>query len=128
LFLKRPILSRPKNLCLLIDLPGGRIAQVRQRKPVEAVVLDLDSSVSPTHGQQEGSAFNGSFSKRIAFGPHEPQNARPGSACKHSKTDMGNPSFLCAADLSFVVVPRRPAHASIEAGAQSEIAAGLGNS
>ena len=55
------ILSRPKNLGLLIDLPGRWIDQVRQRKPVNEVILDLDSSVSPTHGQQEGSAFNGYF-------------------------------------------------------------------
>jgi hypothetical protein len=55
------ILSRPKNLGLLVDLPGRWIDQVRQRKPVKEVILDLDSSVSPTHGQQEGSAFNGYF-------------------------------------------------------------------
>ena len=28
---------------------------------MDRVVLDLDSSVSPTHGQQEGSAYNGHF-------------------------------------------------------------------
>ena len=28
---------------------------------MKEVILDLDSSVSPTHGQQEGSAFNGYF-------------------------------------------------------------------
>ena len=55
------IISRPKNLSLLIDLPGRWIDRVRQRKPVKEVILDLDSSVSQTHGQQEGSAFNGYF-------------------------------------------------------------------
>ena len=55
------ILSRPKNLCQLMELSGRWIDQVRQRKPVKQVILDMDSSVSPTHGEQEGSAYNGYF-------------------------------------------------------------------
>jgi hypothetical protein len=31
------------------------------RRPVKAVVLDMDSSVSPTYGDQEGTAYNGHF-------------------------------------------------------------------
>jgi hypothetical protein len=34
---------------------------VQQRRPIDRIVLDLDSSVSETHGQQEGSAYNGYF-------------------------------------------------------------------
>jgi hypothetical protein len=34
---------------------------VDRRKPLKAIVLDMDSSVSPTHGAQEGAAYNGNF-------------------------------------------------------------------
>ena len=36
------------------------IAQVRCRPP-RGVVLDIDSSVSPTHGEQEMSVWNGHY-------------------------------------------------------------------
>ena len=32
-----------------------------QAKPIKKLILDLDSSVSETYGQQEGSAYNGHF-------------------------------------------------------------------
>jgi hypothetical protein len=34
---------------------------VHARKPPKMIILDLDSSESPTHGRQEGSAYNGHF-------------------------------------------------------------------
>ena len=34
---------------------------MHRRKPLKAIVLDMDSSVSPTHGGQEGTAYNGHF-------------------------------------------------------------------
>jgi Transposase DDE domain group 1 len=34
---------------------------VHARKPPERIILDMDSSESPTHGEQEGSAWNGHF-------------------------------------------------------------------
>ena len=37
---------------------GGRVLA---RKPQTTIVLDMDSSVSETHGAQEGSAYNGHF-------------------------------------------------------------------
>ncbi len=37
------------------------IDRVRQRKPMDTIILDMDSSVSETYGQQEGSAYNGHF-------------------------------------------------------------------
>jgi hypothetical protein len=54
-------LSRPENLAALIDLPGQWIDQVHQRRPPKRIVLDMDSSESPTYGEQEGSAYNGHF-------------------------------------------------------------------
>ncbi len=54
-------LSRPENLVALADLPGQWIDKVHQRRPPRIVVLDIDSSESPTYGEQEGSAYNGHF-------------------------------------------------------------------
>jgi hypothetical protein len=54
-------LSRPENLAALADLPGQWIDKVHKRRPPRIVVLDIDSSESPTYGEQEGSAYNGHF-------------------------------------------------------------------
>jgi hypothetical protein len=54
-------LSRPENLAILADLPGQWIDKVHQRRPPRIIVLDMDSSESPTYGEQEGSAYNGHF-------------------------------------------------------------------
>src|SRR6516225_695496 len=53
------ILSRKANLSALTDLSGRWIDAVHARRPTKVVVLDMDSSVSPTHGDQEGTAYNG---------------------------------------------------------------------
>src|ERR671929_1350600 len=49
------------NLAALTDLSGQWIDRVHARRPVKIIVLDMDSSVSPTFGEQEGSAYNGHF-------------------------------------------------------------------
>jgi hypothetical protein len=54
-------LSRPENLAALADLPGQWIDKVHARRPPKIIVLDMDSSESPTYGEQEGSAYNGHF-------------------------------------------------------------------
>src|SRR5262249_7577568 len=54
-------LSRRENLAALADLPGQWIGKVHQRRPPKRIVLDMDSSESPTYGEQEGSAYNGHF-------------------------------------------------------------------
>jgi len=54
-------LSRPENLAALADLPGQWIDKMHHRRPPRIVVLDMDSSESPTYGEQEGSAYNGHF-------------------------------------------------------------------
>ena len=45
----------------LAGLPGQWIDKVHQRRPPKTIVLDMDSSESPTYGAQEGSAYNGHF-------------------------------------------------------------------
>ena len=54
-------LVRPENLAALTDLPGEWIDAVHQRRSPKMIVLDMDSSESPTYGEQEGSAYNGHF-------------------------------------------------------------------
>ena len=54
-------LTRLENLAALADLPGQWIDKVHQRRPPKTIVLDMDSSESPTYGAQEGSAYNGHF-------------------------------------------------------------------
>lgn len=43
----------------LVDLSGAWIDRARCNS--KTIVLDMDSSVSPTHGEQEGSRYNGHF-------------------------------------------------------------------
>ena len=54
-------LAADENLAALVDLSGQWIDLVHARHPPKAIVLDMDSSVSPTHGDQEGTAYNGHF-------------------------------------------------------------------
>jgi len=55
------ILSTKANIKKLMDLSGEWIDKVHQRKPPKRLILDMDSSVSETYGQQEGTAYNGHF-------------------------------------------------------------------
>jgi hypothetical protein len=55
------ILTQPKNLELLMNLVGEWVDRVHQLKSLNHIILDMDSSVSPTYGNQEGSAYNGYF-------------------------------------------------------------------
>ena len=55
------VLVQGANLAALTDLSGRWIDVVHARRPVKGIVLDMDSSVSPTFGEQEGTAYNGHF-------------------------------------------------------------------
>src|SRR4051812_336224 len=48
-------LASEANLAALTDLSGTWIDRVHERRPPADVILDMDSSESPTHGTQEGS-------------------------------------------------------------------------
>jgi DDE family transposase len=54
-------LTADANLQALADLSGAGIERVHSRKPPDGIILDMDSSESPTYGAQEGSAYNGHF-------------------------------------------------------------------
>ena len=57
------ILATDENLKNLTDLCGRWVDQVYDRILMKQLILDMDSSESPTHGQQEGSAYNGHFGR-----------------------------------------------------------------
>ena len=80
-------LARPENLETLTDLSGHWIEQVAKHRSRKRIVLDMDSSVSPTHGDQESSVWNGHFSCTCyhplfvfnQFGDLERCSLRPGN-------------------------------------------------
>ena len=86
-------LSDDANLAALADLSGAWIDRAHGRKLQNTIVLDMDSSVSETHGAQEGSAYNGHFGCTCyhplfvfnQFGDLERCSLRPGNA--HSAAD-----------------------------------------
>ena len=66
-------LTAEKNLSALTDLSGRWIDRVHGRRPPRGIVLNMDSSVSPTHGEQEMSVWNGHFKSRSM--PRKPRLA-----------------------------------------------------
>ena len=81
------VLASEENLAALTDLSGAWIDCVHDRHPPTKIILDMDSSVSPTHGDQEGSAYNGHFGCTCyhplflfnQFGDLERRTLRPGN-------------------------------------------------
>ncbi len=55
------MLSQRHNLTALINLSGQWIDKVHRHQPHRELILDMDSSVSETYGEQEGSAYSGHF-------------------------------------------------------------------
>ena len=55
------VLATAANRDALADMPGQWIDAVHDRQGLNYITLDMDSSVSPTHGAQEGTAWNGHF-------------------------------------------------------------------
>jgi Transposase DDE domain group 1 len=54
-------LASDATLETLADLSGVWIDRIHDRKPPRGIILDMDSSESPTHGEQEGLAWNSHF-------------------------------------------------------------------
>jgi hypothetical protein len=55
------LLTKEENLIGLMALNRETLGQVESLDSSDRVVLDMDSSESPVHGEQEGSAYNGHF-------------------------------------------------------------------
>jgi hypothetical protein len=87
------VLATEENLAALADLSGRWIDSVHDRRPSKRIILDMDSSVSPTYGDQEGTAYNGHFGCTCyhplflfnQFGDLERCSLRPGNV--HSVDD-----------------------------------------
>ena len=87
------VLATEENLAALADLSEQWIDKVHDRHPPMKIILDMDSSVSPTHGDQEGTAYNGHFGCTCyhplflfnQFGDLERSSLRPGNV--HSADD-----------------------------------------
>ena len=58
------MLTQPENLTALADLPGRWIDAVHDRQPPKSITLDMYSSESPVHGDQEGTVWNGQFQSK----------------------------------------------------------------
>jgi hypothetical protein len=58
------ILATEENLAALTDLNEEWVVRACTRTPMDRLVLDMDSSVSPTYGEKVGSAYNGHFGLR----------------------------------------------------------------
>ena len=86
-------LAAPENLSALADLSGQWIELVHGRRPPRGIVLDMDPSMSPTHGEQENSVWNGHYACTCyhplfvfnQFGDLERCSLRPGNI--HSAAD-----------------------------------------
>jgi hypothetical protein len=91
--LKRARLAVGKNLSALANLSGRWIDRVHSRRPPRGILLDMDSSVSPTHGEQEKSCWNWHYECTCyhplflfnQFGDLERRALRPGNV--HSADD-----------------------------------------
>ena len=89
------MLASEENLLGLMALNRGLVGQGEAFDDSERVVLDMDSTESPVHGQQEGSAYNGHFESvcyhpLLLFNQHGDCLAaklRPGNV--HSAEDWG---------------------------------------
>ena len=87
------VLTRPENLEGLARMNAQWVDGAMAHTPHRRVILDMDSSESPVHGEQEGAAYNGHFSSVCyhplfvfnQFGDCEGAMLRPGNV--HSAHD-----------------------------------------
>ena len=87
------ILTEEKNLKGLAQMNSQWVEGAMVHTPHRRVILDMDSSESPVHGQQEGAAYNGHFECVCyhplflfnQFGDCEAATLRPGNV--HSADD-----------------------------------------
>ena len=107
------LLATDENVEALVDMNGVWIDKVHDRHPPKMIILDMDSSVSPTHGEQEGTAYNGHFGCTCyhplflfnQFGDLERCSLRPGNV--HSADGWRNvlePVVMRYKDLEPVVM------------------------
>jgi hypothetical protein len=94
------LLTREENLVGLMAVNRDVVGQAETWDRSDRVVLDMDSSESPVHGQQEGSAYNGHF-ETVCYHPLFLFNDH--GDCLAAKLRPGNVSS--AADWEELLVP-----------------------
>jgi Transposase DDE domain group 1 len=62
------LLTREENLVGLMAVNRDVVGQAETFDRSDRIVIDMDSSESPVHGQQEGSAYNGHF-ETVSYHP-----------------------------------------------------------
>jgi hypothetical protein len=62
------ILAAEDNLEALASINGAWVKRAMESTEAKKIILDMDSSESPVHGSQEGSAYNGHF-KSVCYHP-----------------------------------------------------------
>jgi len=80
-------LATDENLAALSAINHAWVGKAMRAGGIKKVILDMDSSESPVHGNQEGSAFNGHFCSRCyhplfvfnQYGDCEGAHLRPGN-------------------------------------------------
>jgi len=55
------ILTLKENIDSLSEINGRWVTKAMEKTTHHRIILDMDSSESPVHGEQEGSAYNGHF-------------------------------------------------------------------
>lgn len=81
------ILTQEDNMDALSDLNHSWVSKAIKSTETKKIILDMDSSEFPVHGNQEGSAYNGHFCSRCyhplfvfnQFGDCEGATLRPGN-------------------------------------------------
>ena len=81
------LMATDANVEALTEMNGAWIDRVYNHRPPKRIILDMDSSVSPTHGEQERTAYNGHFGCTCyhplflfnQFGDLERWSLRPGN-------------------------------------------------
>ena len=70
------LLATDANIEVLADMSGAWIDKVHDRRPPKMIILDMDSSVSPTHGEQEGNGVQWSLRVHLLPSPFPVQPVR----------------------------------------------------
>ena len=73
------VMAEAKNLAALTDLSGQWIDRIHARRPLKGIVPDMDSSVSPIYGEQEGAPITATSAAPVIISVRVQPVRRPGT-------------------------------------------------
>jgi hypothetical protein len=85
------MLTPEKNLNAMAEINGIWVRKAMRRTKYSRIILDMDSSESPVHGEQEGSAYNGHTMAGLYMGARCLDRV---SAISSHRCPSGNPTNL----------------------------------